>query len=109
MKERLKSFPRGAVKLLPGILRERYDVNRYYLMSLDSDALLFNHRSEAVLAEMRTKTKHGGWEDPGCMVRGHFLGHWLSAVSRIYATTRDKRIKAKADSIIDELEKCQET
>ncbi len=109
MKEVLKSFPRGAVKLLPGILKERFDVNRYYLMSLDSGALLFNHRSEAVLDQtIHEKTTHSGWEHPGCMLRGHFLGHWLSAAARIYASTGDVRIKSKADEIVDELAKCQE-
>ena len=109
MEAKLKSLPRNAVKLLPGILRERFDVNRYYLMSLDSAALLFNHRAEAVLSQMIHEAEsHSGWEHPGCMLRGHFLGHWLSAAARIYASTGDRQIKAKADYIVDELGKCQE-
>lgn len=115
MKENIKAFPRSSVKLLPGILRERFDVNRYYLMSLESDGLLFNHKMEAVLAQTggtimpspTDRSKHGGWEDPGCQLRGHFLGHWLSAAARIWSSTGDKQIKDKADYIIDELEKCQ--
>jgi uncharacterized protein len=115
MKEVMKAFPRRSVKLLPGILKERFDVNRYYLMSLESDALVFNHKKEAVLAQTGLsimpapgeRSKHGGWEDPGCQVRGQFLGHWLSAAARIWASTGDKQIKEKADFIIDELEMCQ--
>jgi DUF1680 family protein len=40
-------------------------------------------------------------------VRGHFLGHWLSAAARIYAHNGDMEIKARADHIVAELGRCQ--
>src|SRR5690606_6535246 len=42
-----------------------------------------------------------------CQVRGHFLGHWLSAAARIWASDNDERIKRKADYIISELARFQ--
>jgi DUF1680 family protein len=105
---RLEAFPRRAVQLLDGDLKQRFDLNRCYLMSLSSDALLFNHRHEAVLAQWTRPAEHTGWEDPACQLRGHFLGHWLSAAARIWAATGDEQVKAKADAIVSELAKCQE-
>lgn len=37
------------------------------------------------------------------------MGHWLSAAARIYAQTEDLLVKAKADYIVQELARCQET
>jgi DUF1680 family protein len=106
---RYQPFEHGAVTLLPGMLQRRRDLNRYYLMSLDSDALTFNHRFEAVLCQThRDHPQHGGWEQPGCQLKGHFLGHWLSAAARTYAETGDEQLKAKADGIVADLKKCQD-
>ncbi|MBN1919407.1 MAG: glycoside hydrolase family 127 protein [Verrucomicrobia bacterium] len=108
MKARFDALPRENVHLLDGEFKRRFDVNRHYLMSLATDALVFNHRIEAVLANsFRNDVLHGGWESPGCQVRGQFLGHWLSAAARIWASTRDAQIKAKADAIVAALAACQ--
>jgi DUF1680 family protein len=117
MRVALKS-PAGQVKLLPGMFQERFDVNRRYLMSLRTESLLQNYYLEAGLAEARFRAKmhgdpgagddwHWGWESPTCQIRGHFLGHWLSAAARIYATARDEEVKARADRIVSELGRCQ--
>jgi len=110
IKETLKPIPPGQVKLLPSIFQHRFDLNRRYLMSLRSDNLLQNHYLEAGLWGPRTRLEdyHGGWESPTCQLRGHFLGHWLSAAARIYASTGDVEIKGKADRIVSELARCQE-
>ena len=109
MTARFDALPRNSVQLLDGEFKRRFDVNRHYLMSLSTDALVFNHRIEAVLANsFRNEALHGGWESPGCQMRGHFLGHWLSAAARIWASTGDTQIKAKADAIVAALAACQE-
>ena len=115
-----ESMPLDAVKLLPGELKRRYELNRRYVMSLASDALLQNHELEAGLAHARMGAGgghgdhhladdwHWGWESPTCQLRGHFLGHWLSAAARMVATTGDPEAKAKADEIVARLTACQE-
>ena len=110
IKETFKSISPGQVKLLPGMFQHRFDLNRRYLMELRSDNLLQNHYMEAGLWGPRTRSEdyHGGWESPTCQLRGHFLGHWLSAAARIYASTGDVEIKGKADRIVSELARCQE-
>lgn len=51
---------------------------------------------------------HLGWESPTCQLRGHFLGHWLSAASFLIAENNDMELKAKLDHIIEELARCQQ-
>ncbi|MBV9124155.1 MAG: glycoside hydrolase family 127 protein, partial [Planctomycetes bacterium] len=51
---------------------------------------------------------YGGWEAPNCELRGHCLGHYLSACSLMYAATGDRRLKDRADTIVAELARCQE-
>lgn len=91
------------------MFQHRFDLNRRYLMSLRSDNLLQNHYMEAGLWGPRLKPEdcHWGWESPTCQLRGHFLGHWLSAAAHIYASTGDVEIKGKADRIVSELARCQ--
>ena len=109
MKSKQWDLPYEAVTLNDASMKKRRDANRRYLMSLDSDRLLLNFRHEAGLPlEIEEGEKiHGGWEFPTCQLRGHFLGHWLSAAAMEYASTGDKELKAKADHIVDELAVCQ--
>jgi DUF1680 family protein len=95
-------IPPGQIKLLPGEFQRRFSVNRRYVMSLRSENLLQNHYMEAGLWGPRREPKeiHWGWESPTCQLRGHFLGHWLSAAARIYASTGDAEVKGKADWIV---------
>ena len=91
----------------PELLRRRTE-NRKYLMELDSDKLLLHHRFEAGLpVSQGLSSLHGGWENPLCQLRGHFLGHWLSAAAMEVAVTNDAELKAKADAIVHELAICQ--
>ena len=94
--------------LLPGLFKERADINRAYLMELKTEDLLQNFYLEAGIRTDRDVTEmHLGWESPTCQLRGHFLGHWLSAASMLVAQNNDRELKAKLDIIIDELERCQ--
>jgi len=110
MQEVFSPIPPGKVKLLPGMFQHRFDLNRNYVMSLRSQNLLQNHYLEAGLWSARSRPEdiHWGWESPTCQLRGHFLGHWLSAAARMYANTGDAQVKAKADHIVSELARCQE-
>jgi len=108
MDSKLRPLAPDGVKLLPGLFRQRFEINRQYLMSLKPGNLLQNHYLEAGLWQSTSlEGLHGGWESPSCELRGHFLGHWLSAAARIYATTGDQEIKARADHIVSELGRCQ--
>lgn len=99
-----------SVILRDGELLRRSFANRKYLMSLKDEHLLRNYELEAGRFTNRcidTETM-GGWESSTCQLRGHFLGHYLSAAAMYYNQTGDIEIKAKADAIVDELGRCQE-
>lgn len=95
-------------RLLPGLFKERADLNRSYLLELKNENLLQNFCLEACIRTDRDiTTMHLGWESPTCQLRGHFLGHWLSAASMLIAQNRDRALKAKLDDIVDTLLLCQ--
>lgn len=103
------------VQLLNGIFKERENVNKAYLLELDSDCLLQNFYFEAGICTANSRVHdpvnvkmHWGWESPSCQLRGHFLGHWLSAASTLIATYGDKSLEVKLNYIIDQLEHCQQ-
>ena len=110
MQHPLQPVRRGSVKLLPGIFQQRANLNRSYMLSLKTENLLQNHYIEAGIWGPRyfVGDMHGGWESPTCQLRGHFLGHWLSAAASLAATTGDQEVKGKADYIISELARCQQ-
>lgn len=93
----------------PELLR-REACNREYMLSLTDAHLLLNFDLEAGLAAFASTPKdiHGGWESPLCQLRGHFLGHWLSAAAMRYRAAGDGELKAKADAVVAELARCQE-
>ncbi len=103
------ALPWDRVSVRPGMIQHRSDLNRAYLMSLSNTNLLQNYYQEAGLWNPRHLPEgcHGGWESPTCQLRGHFLGHWLSAAAKLYAARGDAEVKAKADHIVSELGRCQ--
>lgn len=98
------------VKLTEHEMLRREEANRRYLMKLKNEYLLRNYLLEAGRFAGRGADPEafGGWEDPTCQLRGHFLGHWLSAAAFRFEETGDEELKAKAGAILDELEKCQQ-
>ena len=97
------------VRLKEGELLRREESNREYLMKLENRYLLRNYLLEAGRYSGRGMDENamGGWEDPTCQLRGHFLGHWLSAAALRYQETGDLELKAKAETILEELALCQ--
>mgnify|MGYP000106288554 FL=1 len=112
----LKPAEKGSVKILPGVFRERMDVNRQYLLELDTNCLLQNFYLEAgiilpglqVVDNPETANLHWGWEAPTCQLRGHFLGHWISAAAKLIAADGEPELRVKLDNIVSELARCQE-
>ena len=97
------------VTLQDQLLLNKEQQNMDYLMELESDALLQNFTQEAGRYQnfRSKKIKHGGWEDPSCQLRGHFLGHWLSAAAIHYDETGNQALLGKANEIVHELRLCQ--
>lgn len=117
----LTHLPPRDTRLERGVFDDRRRLNRDYLLSLRDDALLQNFFIEAGIGdqgwhlhpsqdsrEARGLDRHWGWETPGSQLRGHFLGHWLSGAAREVAVTGDALLRARIDSVLDGLERCQE-
>lgn len=101
----VEPFDLEQVKLLDGPFKDNVQRDREYLHSLDSDRLLHTWRLNAGLSSDAEPL--GGWERPDCELRGHTLGHYLSACALMYANTGDGKLKHKADALVAELAKCQ--
>jgi DUF1680 family protein len=101
-----RSFALKDVRLLDGPFREAMLRDQQFLLSLDLDRLLHTFRLNAGLPSSATPL--GGWEAPEVELRGHSLGHFLTASALMYAATGDARFKARADSVVAELAKVQE-
>lgn len=100
-----RPFPLADVRLLDGPFRDAQERTRQYLHDLESDRLLYYFRETAGLPSPGEPM--GGWEKTE--VRGHTMGHFLSACAQMYAATGDEALKAKAkaEAIVAELARCQ--
>lgn len=111
----MQAFRKNEVVLTNGLFKEREQVNREYLISLNNNALLQNFYMEAginlpglpVISDPADTYLHWGWEAQTCQLRGHFLGHWMSAAAHLVAANNDRELEAKLYTIIDELKRCQ--
>ena len=92
------------VQVTGGMFKQAMDLDAAYLLDLEPDRLLHRFHQYAGLP---TKGEvYGGWESQG--LSGHTLGHYLSACAMMYASTGDKRFKARVDYIVSELARCQQ-
>jgi DUF1680 family protein len=103
---RLEPFEMPQVRLLAGPCKTAQETNKRYLLALDPERMLKNFRVNAGLPAPGTPLT--GWEAPDCAIRGHYVGHYLSALALMYASTGDAAVKQRADYLIAELAKCQQ-
>ncbi len=94
------------VRLLDGPFRDAMLRDQKFLLSIDSDRLLHTFRVTAGLPSAAKPL--GGWEAPDFELRGHSIGHFLSACALMYSSTGDERFKVKAGGIVTELAKIQQ-
>jgi DUF1680 family protein len=100
------AFPLQEVRLLDGPFRHAMELDGAYLLSLDTERLVRNFRVNAGLPSQAQPL--GGWEAPDCELRGHFVGHYLSACAQMYAATGDARYLEKGQAVVRVLGQCQE-
>lgn len=100
------AFPLEEVRLLDGPFRHAMELDGAYLLSLDTERLVRNFRVNAGLPSQAEPL--GGWEAPDCELRGHFVGHYMSACAQMYAATGDHRYKDKGEAVVRVLGQCQE-
>lgn len=103
---RARPFDLRDVRLLDGPFLRAMELDKAYLLALEPDRLLHTFRLNAGLPS--TAQPLGGWEEPGSEVRGHTLGHYLSALALMHASTGDESLRERAERIVAALADCQE-
>ncbi|MBI2513484.1 MAG: glycoside hydrolase family 127 protein [Opitutae bacterium] len=100
-------LPLDAVRLTGGPLKHAQDLDCAYLLRLDPDRLLYFLRQRAGLVP-KAPRGNSGWDGgDGKQLTGHIAGHYLSAVSLMWAATGDARFKERADYLVRELAEIQ--
>src|SRR5436309_1748745 len=103
---KLKPLPLNHVRLTGGPLKTAQQADAKYLLELEPDRMLAFLRQRAGL---KPKAEgYGGWDGPKRNLTGHIAGHYLSAVSLMWAATGDNRFKERADYIVSELKAVQD-
>lgn len=98
------SFPADRVLLTDGVFLAKQKAMRDYLISFDLDRLMHTFRLNAGIPSSAEPL--GGWESPSCLLRGHFVGHYLAAVAKMAFATGDAECRARALKTVDALEEC---
>lgn len=91
------------VKLRESRLLHSRSLELRYLEELDADKLLSGFRKIAGLPEKATP--YGGWEV--LEIKGHTLGHYLTALAQAYGETGLLWLKERIAYILSELKDCQ--
>jgi DUF1680 family protein len=102
---RARPLPLAKVRLTGGPLKHVQDLDARYLLQLEPDRMLAYYRERAGLAPKAEP--YDGWDGGGRNLTGHIAGHYLSAVSLMWAATGDDRFKSRADYIVEQLQDVQ--
>ena len=103
---RCRPLPLTAVRLTGGPLKHAQEMNGRYLLELEPDRMLSYFRRQAGLAPRAEGYR--GWDGGGRNLTGHIAGHYLSAVSLMWASTGDVRFRERADYLVRELKVVQD-
>ncbi|MCE4066320.1 glycoside hydrolase family 127 protein [Chryseobacterium gleum] len=103
VKEKIHYFPLENVRLSESVFSKAMAADHKYLMALEPDRLLAPYLKEAGLEPKANN--YPNWEKTG--LDGHIGGHYISALSLMYASTGDAAIQQRIDYMISELERCQ--
>ncbi len=99
---KVEPFSVNDVKLTQSDFKHAEDMDIRYLLGIDPDRLLAPYLKEARLTPKAQN--YTNWENTG--LDGHIGGHYLSALSYMYASTGNAEIKGRLDYFISELKRC---
>lgn len=102
--QKINTFPITDVRLISGPFKHAESMDICYLLGLDPDRLLAPYMKEAGLQPKAEN--YPNWENTG--LDGHIGGHYLSALSYMYASTGDEEIGKRLDYFLSEMKRCQE-
>ncbi len=94
----------ASVRLLDGPFKEAQQTDMRYMLALNPDRLLAPYLKEAGIPPKANN--YGNWEDTG--LDGHIGGHYLSALSLMYAATGNPELLRRLNYMVDWLDTCQQ-
>ena len=97
-------FPLQDVKLLDSPFLQAQQTDLHYILALDPDRLLAPFLREAGLTPKAPS--YTNWENTG--LDGHIGGHYLSALSMMYAATGDTAVYNRLNYMLGELHRAQQ-
>ncbi len=100
---RIETFPLQSIRILGGDFKTAEQTDLNYILSLNPDRLLAPFLREAGLKPKAEN--YPNWENTG--LDGHIGGHYLSALSLMYASTGNEQIRERLAYMLDELRRCQ--
>lgn len=100
----VQPFKLSQVQLLDGPFLNAQQIDMKYILALDPDKLLAPYLKDAGIKPL--KENYSNWETSG--LNGHTGGHYLSALSLMYAATGNKEMLRRVNYMIDWLDKCQQ-
>ncbi len=108
--EKLQPFPLDQVQITDVYQTNLFEKDlAYILTTLDAERL--TNGFKAVSTNTTPANLYGGWENS--LIRGHTMGHWLSAMAHAYQQTKggsatlNAQIKTKLDRVISLLKSYQ--
>lgn len=101
---KLESFPLSSVRITSGDFLRAQEADMKYILSMDMDRLLAPFLIDAGIDTQAEK--YGNWENTG--LDGHMGGHYLSALSMMYASTGNQQLLFRLNYMIDKLKACQD-
>ncbi len=100
----MQPFKLQEVRITDGPFKNAQEVDYKYIMDLNPDRLLAPYLIDAGLP--KKADRYGNWESIG--LDGHIAGHYLSALSMLYASTGKEELKNRLDYMLSELKRCQD-
>ena len=102
---KVEYFGISDVRLTRSAFKHAEDMDIQYLLALNPDRLLAPYLKGAGLTPKADN--YTNWENTG--LDGHIGGHYLSALSFMYAATGNEEIGRRLDYVLSELKRCQDT
>ena len=99
-----QKFQRNEVRLTDGEFAKRRNLIKTYLSEFNVERLLYTFKKNAGIPTEAEPL--GGWESPECGLRGHFVGHFLSACAKMANSDSDSALRKKTEVIVEILSQC---
>lgn len=100
----IRDFALNQVEVTDAYLKNAFEKEQEYLLSLDADRLLAGFYE--ISGKQPKKERYtGGWEDQD--IAGHTMGHYLTALAQVYAATKEETFYQKLNYVIESLAECQ--